>query len=242
MPTYTAVDHVSVTIPHLSGLVKDQVVNTFAFETAVEPDNTAYGVLETALNHFYGSVATGATHAIGEYLGPTMSRTSPPVYRHYRVEGHLTGTPAGSPIRVADAALLPASLSPNTGLPTECSVVLSFHGPYSTDVEFAPGARPRSRDRGRIFVGPLTNSLVACQFDSLTKRPYVSDTMRADLTKAAQALFNELQGTSPVWNWVVWSRKKGDISVISQASVDDGFDTQRRRGEKAIVRTLQAIP
>jgi hypothetical protein len=120
--------------------------------------------------------------------------------------------------------------------------VLSFHGPYGTDVEFAPGARPRSRDRGRIYVGPLTNSLEAFQFDALTKRCFVSAQFRDDLTKAAHALFVELQGVAPVWNWVVWSRKKADISVVASASVDDGWDTQRRRGERAVAKTLVAIP
>jgi hypothetical protein len=106
----------------------------------------------------------------------------------------------------------------------------SFHSFYAADPEFIPGARPRARDRGRIYWGPLTSDVLTQ--DGGTMRTRVKDTVRSDLMKKMQGLRDD-----PGFSWSVWSRKNSTIDPVQVVWVDDAIDIQRRRGEKAIVRT-----
>jgi hypothetical protein len=148
----------------------------------------------------------------------------------------LNGTAAGSPANVSSLTALPAALDPNP-LPSEVAICLSYHGSYGSDFEFSPGQRPRQRDRGRIFVGPLIRTVV--DMDGTTHRPKPSGSVQTSLQQAAARLQAALV---PDITWVVWSRKNASVKAVTEVSVDDAFDTQRRRGERAIARAITVLP
>lgn len=234
------IDHVTVNFPHHSGLARDTVVNTFTFSAEADMGATEMAVIESALTDFYNGTDTGGTGlTVASFIGPTMSRTIAPVFKHYSLDGHLNGTAVGSPVRTQNMALLGAG-NGGTGLPAEVACVLSYHADYTTDPEFGPGGatRPRARDRGRLFIGPLSANGCISQ-EATTLRPYVSDNLRNTLLAAANRL-SSFAGLPAFW--AVWSRKNAAVHQAIGASVDDAFDTQRRRGERPNVRTTISFP
>jgi hypothetical protein len=244
--TYAAVDHVQVILPAASGLLRDSVVNTFTFQAGADLGSSDYGDIDTAIAHFFNTAASGATQAIGAYIGASVSRSVDVITKHYRVESHLSGSPAGSPAHVGNLGHLVSTISGATGgFPSEVAIALGFHGPYTGVAEFGggtPPTRPRSRLRGRIYVGPLLLNSVVWSVESTTNRIVVGSQIKTDLLAAGAAMFDELAGLSPAVNWVVWSRKNADVAVISTLTVDDAFDTQRRRGQDPQVRTSVTVP
>lgn len=243
---YTAVDHVQVILPAASGLIKDAVVNTFTFQAGAELGASEYADIDSLLASFYTSIATGATLAVGSYIGASVSRTANVVTKHYRVEDHLAGTPAGSPDFVGNLGHLPVPPGGVTAaFPAEVAIALAFHGPYGATPEFGGGVdhtRPRSRLRGRIYLGPLLANSFMYNVEGTTNRITVGTQPRTDFLAAGKELFNGLRGMAPAVNWCVWSRKNADLAVISTLTVDDAFDTQRRRGQDPQVRTSVTVP
>jgi hypothetical protein len=217
-----------VRLPAKSGVPKDAVQNSFCFRTA---DNLSANrnAVATLLDAFYRTLPATAVKKVGEYLSDTISRTAIPTVVFYDITAHLSGSSHGSPVdTIPFAGVLPAASG--SALPSECSVCLSFQHVYGSDVEFAPGARPRARDRGRIYLGPLLQ--LAMDQDVTTRRPKVTATCMLDIGKAASVLSGSADPT-----WCVWSRTNATALSVDQGWVDDAFDTQRRRGEAAAVRS-----
>lgn len=218
---------VDVTWKHLSGLPENDVVNTWAFLTP------SVGVVDAELNDvwlalraFYETTYNG--HSVSGLFGESITRAGGHTAKFYDLTGHLDGSPHGSPVRVSGMTAIASEVG--TELPTEVAICLSFHSGYGTDVEFAPGARPRARDRGRIYLGPLTTSVL--NYDSTIGRTFVSSAVRTSIANAAAAL-RDTAGNA----WGVWSRKNARIEPVETAWVDDAFDIQRRRGERPVART-----
>lgn len=221
---------------HVSGLPKDAVVNTFAFLTTSTPYVSAEALAASnSLNNFYAAVHAPSTKPISDYLSTTLSRTAfAVVHRVYDLTGHLDGSPHGSP-RDSYAYTLPAgSLSLN--LPSEVCAALTFHADYTGDAEFGPNdpitgnpTRPRARDRGRVYIGPLMT--ITGQEETLTRRYELNSQFMGVLNDAALFLKNE-----PGHAWAVWSRKNAVLEPVVGGWVDTAYDSQRRRGEAARAR------
>jgi hypothetical protein len=221
----------TVTLEHRSGLVEDRVINTFSFETDAALISADADEIRDRLETFYSTTGEGAAHPISYYLGTALTRTIKPIVRLYNLGGHLDGTPAGSPVWIRTFANNLGLYGENSGLPAEVALCLSFHGDYGLDVEFAPGQRPRARDRGRVFLGPLTANTLAI---SSTGRVTPADTVRDAWLGAGK----DLRDANDDKRWSVWSRAAARMTPVTLCSVDDAFDTQRRRGEKALARSV----
>jgi hypothetical protein len=231
--------HTSVTFPSMSGFTRDNVVNTFTHAFETDADVAALTGLEAALTDFYNAEDTGGSGlSVSQLIGPQISRTAPPIFRHYGLDGHLSGGRVGSPIRVQPMALIDAPVAGGP-MPSEVAVALSYHSDFTTDVEFGAGAtRPRARDRGRIYIGPLAMSALIVHSDTGGNRPTVAPNIRQTLLSAGLRL-RTAEGGGGVWS--VWSRANGTVRGITEFSVDDAFDTQRRRGERAVTRQVLAV-
>lgn len=231
------VDHATVTFEHLSGLARDRVVNTFTFAAETDMTSANIAAITTAIEQFFTATPTDGTAvgAPGILLSPTLSRTVKPIVRHYNADGHLAGTSSlGSPVAQQQwTGNLPAPLSGGP-MPSEVAIALSFHAAFGTDPEFAGTTRPRSSDRGRVFIGPLVMSSLIVGDDSTTHRPLVKPNVRAALLSNAQSYLQVSGGG--LLGLQVWSRKNARVRPVVGFSVDDAFDTQRRRGERATLR------
>jgi hypothetical protein len=70
-------------------------------------------------------------------------------------------------------------------------------------------------------------------------RTSVRQSFRNVLLNSIEATQNLLQTNGHTL--AVWSRKDALIRSVTDAQVDDAFDVQRRRGEKAITRTTRDL-
>lgn len=219
--------HSTVTFEHVDGLPRDRIVNTFSFSSDVDlTDGDLFDVTQ-AIQDLFNLVDATVDVAVGTYISPAVSRIALPQVRHYFMDGHLNGTPAGSPYRI-DSWSVPLVGASGTALPAEVACALSFHSEYNLSVEFGPGTRPRSRKRGRIYIGPLNQSSLTTS--SLRAIPAVAFTTR--LVDAGVRLRDDPM--TPKWS--VWSRTAGTMFPVQALWVDDEYDTQRRRGERALSR------
>lgn len=212
-------------LPHLDGLPKDQMVNTFAFLTPTTPATPAeLSHIHALISEFYNN----GTTPIAGFIGEQISRSTPVQTKLYDLTGHLNGTAHGSPISLGSFTLGASSVG--TELPSELCICGSFRAAYASDVEFAPSARPRARDRGRVYLGPLTTSCMS--YDSTVGRTFVSSSARNAIVAAMVTLRDDATSA-----WAVWSRKNAVLEPVVAVWVDDAFDIQRRRGEAAGTRT-----
>lgn len=215
---------------HLSGLLEDQVVNTFAFltptATYVEAEALA---ASNSLNNFYSATHAPATKPISDWLSETLVRAAyGVVHRVYDLTGHLDGSPHGSPKNEYAYSLPVGTLG--TSLPSQVALCLSFHADYTGDPEFGPGTRPRARDRGRVYLGPFHNQCLA--EGSVTQRPIPAAGLVDSIHFSALFLMNE-----PGHAWAVWSRRNAALEPVVGGWIDDSWDIQRRRKEDAVTRT-----
>jgi len=185
------------------------------------------------------TIPAGGTNAPSKYLGTSVSRTANNCHiEGYDITSHLAGTPHGSPIVLGNWT---ASTALTVGdLPEGCCVVITLQAPYGTDVEFAPGARPRARDRGRIYFGPMHGGSFTADANG---RAALSTIVRTDLTAWIKAIntFTTAPHTC-LYNLGVWSRKNAAIKPLQECWVDDRFDYQRKRAGEAATKTIVTLP
>jgi hypothetical protein len=117
------------------------------------------------------------------------------------------------------------------------SIVLSMRGSYGSDVEFGPGSRPRAHDRNRMFLGPWSVATIAEDSTVSTARP--SSGIRTDLLAAADQKLN-LMAVGAGWHPLVFSPATWQSLAVAEYSVDNAFDTQRRRGPAPTIRQALA--
>jgi hypothetical protein len=225
------IDHVTVTLEHKNGLSRDRVVNSFTFRspgdfvTAADAD-----AIDAVLTQFYNGVHAPATRSIASYLGVSMSRTVPPIVRHYDVTNDLSGTPSGSPLFMRNLPTINVNVSAN-GLPNEIAYVLTFAASFGADVEFAPGSRPRSRDRGRVYLGPLNQDCMTSSGVGSATEPTGSF---IDVVRYGGAFLRD----DPDTELVVWSRSAAGVKPVVSVWCDNAFDVQRRRGERPTLKSV----
>lgn len=107
-------------------------------------------------------------------------------------------------------------------LPTEVAYCVSFEAPRQS-------GQPQQSRRGRIYVGPLAASMVGSD-----GRP--SSAFMTTVGDAIDALLTSSQGSADQ-SWAVYSRKNEVAIEVTDAWIDNEFDTQRRRGRAATSRT-----
>lgn len=219
----------TVVMHHKSGLVEDQVVNTFAFTTASSPASVAdLSAITDKLENFYNTIPPGH-NSIANIIAPCIDRNKQVEVKLAALTGHLDGTAHGSPL-IVETFDLDVATPGAVGYPSEIAVCLSFHAVFSGIPEFEGTRRPRSSFRGRVYIGPVIRSIG--EEESTTLKCRVNQITRETLVTAGT---NLLGGTGPVW--CVWSRKLQALNSVTAVSVDDAFDIQRRRGEKRTIVT-----
>lgn len=221
------------TFQHVNGLPDDTINNDWYFITDNPAPYTAgCSHILSMLIDFYNKVYDGGSGTVAGHMSPTLSRVIGTWHFEFTdVTTVLGGEPAGSPFRI-DAHTLGTPSGTVSAMPSEVAAVLSYHGAYGTLPEVGPNKiRPKQRKRGRVFIGPLTNT--ACEI-SANSRVVVASPFRAILIAAATAMMSAGNNDA---QWAQWSRANRSFSPVVGGHVDDALDTQRRRGEEAILRS-----
>lgn len=225
----------------VTGMPEDDVITTYHWRT----DEAGHSVVTAAALNGHVAAAWNTITAPGtslpcDWISPEISRTILPTCKTYDEAG-------GSPLAVNNWLAFSGTPSAKA-FPAEVAVCLSFNGdltdipeelPDDADPDARP-ERPASRRRGRIFVGPLTD-----QAGGSTEPVRPVAFMKNDLLGLGVFLANPTNATltSIGTTWGVWSKEQENapFTPIVQVSVDDAFDTQRRRGVAKTSRVIQAV-
>lgn len=236
-----------VTLKPVTGLAKDNVVNTFAFSFPSGAGSTEYAGIAASLTEFYNSTPPLGTASIESVLSRSISRAaSAHDIDIYDITGHLDGSPHGSPVYSAAMTLLNTAAGGEP--PQEMALAITLRGTAwdSMPVESPDGSDPgtevdrlRQRRTGKVYIGPFTAGVIPAPASPYVSRP--SANLRGDFLKAAQELALDISEITAGARWCVWSRTDTFLYTITHVQVDDAWDTQRRRGVAATVRDTVAI-
>lgn len=237
-----------VTIASDTGLVKDSVVNNFAIENGPANDLAgAQTAVMDALIAFYNATPPGVDRigssfnsGLSVFMSPVLSNTTNAAkVALYDLTGNLDGTPHGSPVIQKSWTL--DNDPGGTALPSEVACVLTLEGlGRDTAPVNVPGGpagpegdtHPKARRTGRLYLGPLGANAITVTGG--VARP--SNVLQDMLLASAIQLDAALDAASPGCDLGVWSRADAQIYTLAFVSVDNAFDTQRRRGEAATAR------
>jgi hypothetical protein len=204
-----------------TGFFRDAVVNTFHFRhignssaTQAEKDWVA-----ATLISFYNDVHGAGSNQLRWYLSSTLDQGD----NKAMVKVYDMGHPHPIPPDIYPFTLAPAAGSDN-GLPTEVALCLSY----------SSSSLPTKRGRGRIYLGPLHSNVVNLEAPNV----HVNPSAILAIQRAARYLIDANTGSTPSCAWGIYSRVDNQIRAVTNAYVDNEFDTQRRRGHKATVRSL----
>jgi hypothetical protein len=230
----------TVKVPGLDGMPKDTSVNNWCFGwTGGGAAIDLASAIQVALTTFYSAIHVDLSgHHDWAHTGLEI----------FDISAHLNGSPHGSPIYVG--TLAPTPPADVNGLPNGCSVCLSFHCDYGSDAESAgvtsaipsdaravkegaPAthtgrARPRARDRGRVFIGPLDMGTVD-NTTGLTGQARPGGTTIDRVRHAAYALLIDAAIAALSGYWGVWSRRNATVKAITGGNVSNSFTYQRGR-------------
>jgi hypothetical protein len=232
--------HLKLQFTSRSPLVPNPGIDLSYFASSSAADITDVTDLVGHVTASLLAVPAGATNKPITYLSSVLTAsTTGGKYEVYDVTAHLDGSVAGSPVLIGSFSTV--GLGVSSGIPEGCALTVTLQAPYGTDVEFAPGTRPRSRDRGRIYFGPLANG--AAFTTDTNARTVPSTAIRTDLCQWIKAI--NVYTTAPhsiPYNLTVWSRKNHLMKSLQEVWVDDRFDYQRRRAGKESTKTIVGLP
>lgn len=208
-----------VVLPFTSNLPRDVITNSLWFGTPNGMSlSTAGDLITPMLQDFY----LGGYGAFG--LPGYVSKST------CFVKWYDWADP--EPRQPYQTALDLSSLVTNPAIiPTEVACVLSFHGEPESGV-------PVARQRGRIYIGGLTNNALE-QPGVGTPYPVFRSTWITGWRDNANGL--RIDTNNADVPWVVYSRATGGLTPwynVVGGWVDNTPDTQRRRGVEATSRTL----
>lgn len=220
----------------LTGLPEDTYECSLVFDDPAAATPVALATAAAAkIVDFWNTTPAGRTNGTHHYISDAVSRTINSHVTCYDLNrggvAHTVVTPMGAPIY--DLGFLMGVSGSSLDLPSECAICVSFHGDLTGLASDVPGGapgpggdtHPAARVRGRIFVGPLNQNVMSS--GSPTR---VGSTVLDDLVASAMKLHSDMP------SWSVWSRKNAHTVPVVGGFVDNAFDTQRRRGEKATGR------
>jgi hypothetical protein len=209
-----------------SNLPGDEAQNTFWLEDTyvapvMDPFHMTYVI--NAVIDFYNVNHGPEVRSVGEYLADFVVRATPQL-RVVQVNP-VTGLEVGEPY-LHEWSLSGVPIQTEVPqMPAETALCLSFGG---------QGALPEARRKGRIYIGPLSGVAIGSEGEGRYSRPHpvLIQTVRL----AAQELLNAEPGPDSL-SWVVYSRAAGATTDVQGGWIDNEWDTQRRRGRDATVRT-----
>lgn len=216
MPTLRA----QVVLAGLSNKPEDVTVNTFHFQHADYLPASRQLIVDY-LTEFYNVASTGTPSGppIAQWLSRWLNRTAnKSVIKIYDLATPMPREP--SPYTFT---LGPASSDVAPELPAEVALCASFYA-----------GRNVQRKRGRVYLGPWIQGV------------NVDDTLQVERAIPSSVLIGSVAGalkrligkpdTGP--RFAVWSPTNQTSDIVTAGWVDNAWDTQRRRGQDATLRTL----
>jgi hypothetical protein len=225
----------TVILTKASGKAEDACRNVWHFSTGAAIQQEDEEVVGNSLIAFY--------KALGSILGASLPRNA----AVHRIE--LAEVTRGLPGAADDTVSTLIGTRPFAldlaavgviDMPSEVAIALSFRGDVVGLNEQVGIIRPKSRRRGRIFLGPVVAA--AGVREAVTLRTRVHPDTRTAITNAYRdQLIEGINGPGRIVNHIVYSPTSAQVTPVVVAHVDDAFDTIRSRGEKSLERTTQPV-
>lgn len=216
---------VQISIPRDTALPADAVVNTFHFSTVGEATHDHAVDAHGALQNFYNGAGSTSGSKISAYLAGYLNAPNARLKAY-----NLADAEPRAPI--FDEVFAIDNNASTNHLPGEVALCLS----YRTD---PVSGVPAARLRGRVFIGPFSQGAIGTG-DSSDSRPLLAlrEAMRDAGVRLADGPFAV---SSAGVTWAVFSQVPDPIArPVTNVFVDDAWDTQRRRGAKAVGRLIGA--
>ena len=172
-----------------------------------DDDGSTHSTIVDQLEAFYNAV---------ENLYPAYIPASGHVIKGYQVSDPEPRAP------IFDETFTFTSAPSGIPLPLETAVVLSYQAAPVSGI-------PQARRRGRVYLGPISSA-------NLHTDGRISSTAMNLVLDAADSLLTASLASS-TWKWSTHSRVLGSGSEVMGGWVDNEWDTQRRRGRDATIRT-----
>ena len=220
--------HCEVRMPYTNGLERDLAVNTFSWVSNTA-DNDEAGVtamftaFNAAIDNFYNADQAGEPepNRLSQWLSSRLDRNAV-TFRY-----SLIDLPTGELIRVNEIAGLIQPANSSTSLPFEVAVCCSFRG--------VQGGPNPARRKGRVFIGPLINSVLETNIPSVYPAP--RQAFVDVLVSAGDQLISAGDIDTDEGQLGIWSRTDKVVYPVLSGYVDNAYDTQRRRGNDPSSRT-----
>jgi len=191
-----------------TNIARDNIVNTWHFETASTPPSAGeLMAVQTALHAFYTSLGVKLADA---FLNGSVR------YKFY----NEADAPPRRPI--VDNTAGGITLNGNNLLPPELCMVASYHA------AFVSGTNP-ARRRNRVYLGPFT-------VDGLASTGKWSNTLVNDVKGYLDTLLAASDASSD-YTWETKSTVAGTYAPVIGGWVDNAPDIKRRRGVPATFRS-----
>lgn len=207
-----------------TNLPEDRFVNTWHHEKVGQ-----LGVSQEDIDNIHGALATFYDEAAGVPNVSIASRMPASVISNQlEFRTYDMGEPEPRQPHINTVTFGPGGGSP---LPTECAVTMSFHG-----------SRSIPRERGRIYIGPLSTSagtVGAAGKGMIVESAFIDVVVAA----ASRLVANQVLTEDLFWSVFSNTRKESHPSFsglthVEGGWVDNAFDTQRRRGTRASSRDV----
>lgn len=221
-----------VTMPFLSGKPEDVAVNVLHFSSA-SWDEGAANVIRDHIVELYNVTppngpSNNALMPVAGLLSNALSRTANACsIKVYNLADEMPRVPI-----TRLWTLGPSLFGTDKELPAEVALCCSIYAQVN-----------RPRTRGRIYFGPF--AMTASDDDATTQRSRPSLTTRETVGGAVKRLMSKAGNTQSL---AIYTRGRYTVNKVPQAPVpglaqpathgwvDDAWDTQRRRGQKATLR------
>lgn len=239
--------HVTYNFPPLDPLLDVASFGMNYFTSATAPQLTDIQSLLSQLATKWNQVSGAATNPPSYYMSHAINPAAQKCWLDaFDISQHLDGSPHGSPI-ATQTFTSASTASASSGVPDGVALAVTLRAPYGSDPEFGPTppppghpSRPRSRDRGRFFFGPLTPQAIT--LDSGTQRTKASPSFMQDILQWVHAIATVTSTAGAIWDLGVWSRVAAVVKAIIEAQIDDRPDYQRRRADQSGFITSIPIP
>lgn len=231
-----AVIRAQVVHEHVSGLARDQSVNTLHFNGLITDANLV--AIKNAIVAVFNSPLPVDDLMLGRYLANHLTSFTVKLY-------DVTDEPSGPPLLVSPGNGYPGRAA-GADLPSEVAFCLSFQGTPE-------GGLVQTRRRGRVYLGPLNTGAAVMGVGPAQPLGTFTDVARRAFKRLATSV-------DAVAEWVVYSRpyegraaierpgrstlpaiaaRPGTTVNIDQVWTDNAFDTQRRRGERPSAKIIE---
>nr|CRY97772.1 hypothetical protein [uncultured prokaryote] len=211
----------SMILPFYGGRPEDVAVNTYYSEA--DPGTIGGTAFLDGIQQLYDRDGDANFGGFGEYLSNVIDRS----LAYIRYTGFNPATGKETTLETLVPATI-ATASYTNNLPNEVALAVSYKA--------ASVAPPQSRNRGRVFVGPL------CAIGIIGNGPQgvvIPFGFVDQLAAGVAAVIEEANDGDASWR--MYSPTDAALKSLAQVYVDNEFDTQRRRGAPSTYRAAAPI-